>query len=377
MPASNYLEAATEALSGALEDFRWEQTSKRGDKAHLADKLFRLRSQKKWTRKVAAKAAGIPEYSLRNYELMKSVPKEEHLIALANAYGVRAESLHFYDFVDLELVAPAFFQLAETYGLEPYSNSSYSALKPTSEFMARFLRMWAVQYDCIDGDGDDDRADYERWKDNFALAFEPADFPGKYELRPDGEWKQVEPWQGRCQASKMRALREGHEPQYTQAELAEAADVSLGALHGYEQGVRVPKRAALTRIADCLGVTRGALVFTDFGSPVQAAHAMFQLAGDYGLSPHMDGQEAFLVAREKGPESFLAAWAKHRMEDDGRSFQRWKDTYRYLDEPERGWESTFETHYVKRADGSLLLTGDTYSEYLPFDEQFKHGYPRA
>ena len=91
----------------------------------------------------------------------------------------------------------------------------------------------------------------------------------------------------------------------------------------------------------------------------------------------MDGEEAFLVARGKGPESFLAAWAKHQMEDDDRSFQRWKDTYRYLDEPERGWESTFETRYVKRADGSLLLTGDTYSEYLPFDERFKHGYPRA
>ena len=248
-------------------------------------------------------------------------------------------------------------------------------MKPTSEFMARFLRKWAAQYNCIDDD--DDRADYERWKGNFALAFEPENFPGKYEMGPDGEWKQIEPWQGRCQASKMRALREEHEPPYTQAELAEAAGVSLGALHGYEQGVRVPKRAALTRIADCLGVTRGTLVFTDFGSPVQAAHAMFQLAGDYGLSPHMDGEEAFLVARGKGPESFLAAWAKHQMEDDDRSFQRWKDTYRYLDEPERGWESTFETRYVKRADGSLLLTGDTYSEYLPFDERFKHGYPRA
>lgn len=375
MSALSNLAGAAGALSGTLDDYRWEQTSKRGDKAHLAERLIGLRSQRGWTRKTAANAAGIPEYSLRNYELMKSVPKEEHLLALANAYGVRPEALHFFNFWDAEMIAPAFFQLAETYGLEPYSDDSYSALKPSSEFMERFLRKWEIQYGAIESDGD--RGDYERWKDNFHLSFDPSQFPMKYQVTSDGEWMLIEPWQNHCQATKIQALRESHVPPLTQADLAAAADVSLGAMRGYEQGVRVPKHGALARIAECLGVSRGALVFTDFGSPVQAAHALFQLAGDYALTPHKDGDEVFLVARSQGPERLISCWARRREDDDGESLQRWKDNYRYYGEEEEEWKSTFRPYYVKRPNGSLLITSAVCSDYLPFDERFKYGYPRA
>ena len=143
MTAVDCVGAISEALSSYVVDREWEQTSKRWGRQQLSQKLLRLRSTRKWTRKVAAQAAGIPESALRNYELMKSAPKEEHLDRLANAFGIRAESLHYYDFSDTDLIAQAFFQFAATYGFEPVANERYSALKPTSPFMKAFLKKWA------------------------------------------------------------------------------------------------------------------------------------------------------------------------------------------------------------------------------------------
>ena len=99
MTAVDYVGTISEALSSFAADREWEQTSKRWGRQQLSQKLFRLRSARKWTRKVAAQAAGIPESALRNYELMKSAPKEEHLEGLANAFGIRAEALHYYDLI--------------------------------------------------------------------------------------------------------------------------------------------------------------------------------------------------------------------------------------------------------------------------------------
>ncbi len=134
----------------------WAHVSKRWDGHRLSQKLLRLRSIYKWTRKVAAQVAGIPESALRNYELMKSAPKEEHLEGLANAYGIRAEALHYYDFGDVDLVAQAFFQFAATYGLEPVANERCFALRPTSSFMKSFLKKWAARCAQLENDSDRD-----------------------------------------------------------------------------------------------------------------------------------------------------------------------------------------------------------------------------
>lgn len=82
MTAVDRIGAAKETLTSFVADREWEQTSKRWGRLRLSEKLLRLRSARKWTRKVAAQAAGISESALRNYELMKSAPKEEHLEGL-------------------------------------------------------------------------------------------------------------------------------------------------------------------------------------------------------------------------------------------------------------------------------------------------------
>jgi len=205
MTAVDCVGAISEALSSYVVDREWEQTSKRWGRQQLSQKLLRLRSTRKWTRKVAAQAAGIPESALRNYELMKSAPKEEHLDRLANAFGIRAESLHYYDFSDTDLIAQAFFQFAATYGFEPVANEHYSALKPTSPFMKAFLKKWAAQYAQIESDSD--RDDYERWKDNYAADFDPSQFPLRYEYDPRESWVPITPWQNRMQSKKLPELR--------------------------------------------------------------------------------------------------------------------------------------------------------------------------
>ena len=243
MTAVDYVGTISEALSSFAADREWEQTSKRWGRQQLSQKLFCLRSARKWTRKVAAQAAGIPESALRNYELMKSAPKEEHLEGLANAFGIRAEALRYYDFSDTDLIAQAFFQFAATYGFEPVANERYSALKPTSSFMKAFLKKWAAQYAQVESDSD--RDDYERWKDNFAADFDPSQFPLRYEYDPRESWILITPWQNRMQSKKLPELRARCTPAKTQPDLARETDLSLATLRSYEQGARVPKFAAL------------------------------------------------------------------------------------------------------------------------------------
>ena len=286
----------------------WAHVSKRWDRHCLSQKLLQLRSSRKWTRKVAAQAAGIPESALRNYELMKSAPKEEHLEGLANAYGIRAEALHYYDFSDADLIAQAFFQFAATYGLEPVANERYSALRPTSTFMKSFLKKWAAQYAQLENDSD--RDDYERWKDNFVSDFEPSQFPLRYEYDPRESWTLIAPWQNRMQAKKLAELRARCSPVKTQSDLAEEAGISLATLRSYEQGARVPKYAALQKLSTALGVRRGALVFTDFGNPIQAAHALFQLSASYSLTPVQLQEGPVLLATAPTSKSFFMEWAR-------------------------------------------------------------------
>lgn len=378
MTAVDYFDAISETLSSFAADREWEQTSKRWGRHHLSMKLLQLRSTRKWTRKVAAQAAGIPESALRNYELMKSAPKEEHLEGLANAYGIRAEALHYYDFGDVDLVAQAFFQFAATYGLEPVANERYSALRPTSSFMKSFLKKWAVQYAQLESDSD--RDDYERWKDSFASDFEPSQFPLRYEYDPRESWILIAPWQNRMQAQKLPELRARCSPVKTQSDLAEEAGISLATLRSYEQGARVPKYAALQKLSTALGVRRGALVFTDFGNPIQAAHALFQLSASYSLTPVQLQEGPVLLARAPVPDSFLFEWAKRyetRIEHAD-EYDEWLDRCNYIDhEKSADYVRKFHEHTLRQPDGSLFFDGYVYSEFCPFDDRFKRGYALA
>lgn len=378
MTAVDYVGAISETLSSFAADREWEQTSKRWGRHHLSQKLLQLRSTRKWTRKVAAQAAGIPESALRNYELMKSAPKEEHLEGLANAYGIRVEALRYYDFSDADLIAQAFFQFAATYGFEPIANERYSALRPTSTFMKSFLKKWAAQYAQLENDSD--RDDYERWKDNFVSDFEPSQFPLRYEYDPRESWTLIAPWQNRMQAKKLAELRARRSPVKTQSDLAEEAGISLATLRSYEQGARVPKYAALKKLSAALGVRRGALVFTDFGSPVQAAHALFQLSASYALIPVQLEEGPVLLARAPAPDSFFFEWAKRyetRVECAD-EYDEWLDQCNYFEhEKSADYVKKFHRHTQRQLDGSLLIDGFVCSEFCPFDDRFKSGYALA
>lgn len=327
---------------------------------------------------MAAQAAGIPESALRNYELMKSAPKEEHLEGLANAFGIRAEALRYYDFSDTDLIAQAFFQFAATYGFEPVANEHYSALKPTSSFMKAFLKKWAAQYAQVESDSD--RDDYERWKDNFAADFDPSQFPLRYEYDPRESWILIMPWQNRMQSKKLPELRARCTPAKTQPDLARETDLSLATLRSYEQGARVPKFAALQKLSAALGVKRGALVFTDFGSPVQAAHALFQLSASYGLIPVQLEDGPVLLARGPVSDSFLFEWAKKyvtrvKWADE---YDEWLDRFSYFEHDKSDdYVDKFRQHTIRQPNGSLLIDGHVYSDFCPFDERFKRGYALA
>lgn len=378
MTVVDYVGTISEALSSFAADREWEQTSKRWGRQQLSQKLFRLRSARKWTRKVAAQAAGIPESALRNYELMKSAPKEEHLKGLANAFGIRAEALHYYDFSDTDLIAQAFFQFAAIYGFEPVANERYSALKPTSSFMKAFLKKWAAQYAQVESDSD--RDDYERWKDNFAADFDPSQFPLRYEYDPRESWILITPWQNRMQSKKLPELRARCTPAKTQPDLARETDLSLATLRSYEQGARVPKFAALQKLSAALGVKRGALVFTDFGSPVQAAHALFQLSASYGLIPVQLEDGPVLLARGPVSDSFLFEWAKkyETRVERADEYDEWLDRFGYFEHDKSDdYVDKFRQHTIRQPNGSLLIDGHVYSDFCPFDDRFKRGYALA
>ena len=370
------MDTVAETISEAVNGRHWEQTSKRWSKMQLANKLISLRLKLGLSRKSVAEKAGIPESALRNYELQKSLPKDNHLEALADLYEIRVESLRIYDFQDEELIAQALFQFAESYGLEPVSNDRYAALSPTTGYMRLFLKEWAQIYSEIKSDND--RDEYDNWKDTYSQSFQPSSFPKRYERDKTGSWVLIEPWQKRCQAEKLPKLRERCNPPLTQAGLATATGISLSTIQSYEQGNRVPKYPALEKLSRALSVSRGALVFTDFGSPVQASHALFQLANSFSFIPMFDGDEGILVAREKAPEHFvdtLFLMASDSSEDGRMAYSRWKDScvFYSLDEDEN-WESRFSPYAISRSGMASLVAG-THSLFCAYDERFKNGYP--
>lgn len=370
------MDTVTETISEAVNGRHWEQTSKRWSKMQLANKLVSLRLKLGLSRRGAAEKAGIPESALRNYELQKSLPKDDHLEALAALYEVRVESLRIYDFQDEELIAQALFQFAESYGLEPVSNDMYAALSPTTGYMRIFLTEWAHVYSEIKGD--DDRGEYENWKDTYFQPFQASNFPRRYEQVKNGSWILIEPWQKRCLAKKLPELRERCNPPLTQASLASETGISLSTIQSYEQGNRVPKYSALEKLSRALSVSRGALVFTDFGSPVQASHALFQLANSFSFVPMLDGDEGILVAREKASEHFIDRWCSMAsdLSESGRiEYSRWKDRCVFYSlEEDEGWKSRFSPYAIRRSGKASLVAG-SQSPFCAYDERFNGGYP--
>lgn len=380
MPVSLYDAART-----LVNEYRRSQSGKLWQSYLLAAKLRDLRNREHLTQAELAERAGISESALRNYELQKSTPKQAHLEALARALGIRPEALRLYD-ID-QFPANALFQLGETFGLMPERSGSmgdrdkrFAVLKPKSEYFKTTLCDWAEQYQNLK-DGEIARDDYERWKDGYDRAYDPAEFPLRYGQTPEG-YKAIEPWQNTQLASTLQRLRK--DKGLTQGQLGEMTGCSMTTIRAYEQKKRLPKSTQLKELALALSVTEGALVFFDYGSPIQAAHALFQIANQYGLVPELVDGAPVLRTIQPGLERYIDQWAwalsgkYESAEVNGESpssYQQWKDRYDPKDSFGTQWESRYRYYF----GAANRFNGAMDSENDPFVEQYAEqgGFLRA
>lgn len=366
------------------DDYAHALATKRWQSSLLSAKLRDLRARSGVTQAQAASMAGISETAVRNYELMRSTPKEGHLEALARAFDIRPEALRLYD-IDY-IPAHALFQLGEVYGLRPVSDRpEFSCLVPTNAFMRDMLGVWSEKYDEY-RDGDASASDYEWWKDRFFADFDMADFPLRY-VRDGDSFCAIEPWQNSQFSSALRRLRD--ERNMTQDDLARATGISKSTVRSYEQKKRLPKTSQLETIADVLGVVKGALVFFDFGSPVQASHALFQIANTYALVPDVVDGAPLLRTVRPGLEQIIDQWADELdAVADGTAeldYQKWKDIYDSEADIDHG---DFKHAYLGRSRYSMRavkIEGEdgsnvemvACSDYDPYDARFEGGFLRA
>lgn len=368
-------------------DFSHSLAKKRWQSRLISAKLRDLRFRMHLTQAEVAKRAGISESAVQNYELMRSTPKEAHLEALAKAFNIRPEALRIYD-IDF-MPANALIQLGDVYGLKPHSSDKrFAYLSASNDFMNSFLRKWSTQY-LNYKNGDIEAFHYEQWKDQFAQDYDPANFPLRYE-RVGYDWVAIEPWINIQFASTLRRLRE--KKGYTQDGLANVTGITKSAIRSYEQKKRLPKTPQIKVLSLALDVTEGALTFFDFGSPVQAAHALFQIANTFGLIPDkLENGDPVLRTVTAGLEQIIDQWADELSEvEKGAAafdYQEWKDAY----DPEGDMDhGDFKRAYVGRTryetviidkgaadDGGRLIETARRSEYDPYDYRYKGGFLRA
>lgn len=368
-------------------DFSHSLAKKRWQSRLISAKLRDLRFRMHLTQAEVAKRAGISESAVQNYELMRSTPKEAHLEALAKAFNIRPEALRIYD-IDF-MPANVLIQLGDVYGLKPHSSDKrFAYLSASNDFMNSFLRKWSTQY-LNYKNGDIEAFHYEQWKDQFAQDYDPANFPLRYE-RVGYDWVAIEPWINIQFASTLRRLRE--KKGYTQDGLANVTGITKSAIRSYEQKKRLPKTSQIKVFSLALDVTEGALTFFDFGSPVQAAHALFQIANTFGLIPDkLENGDPVLRTVTAGLEQIIDQWADELSEvEKGAAafdYQEWKDAY----DPEGDMDhGDFKRAYVGRTryetviidkgaadDGGRLIETARCSEYDPYDYRYKGGFLRA
>lgn len=293
----------------------------------LAMKIKELRSRKHLTQKQLADSAGISDAAIRNYETGASAPRASRLEALANALGVRPEALRLYDFGDGGSVTfNALFQLADGYGLMPFASDNETGFTAKNDFMWSFLYEWSGRYAEL-RNGAMALEDYREWQDRYAETFVPSDFPKRYELLGN----LIEPYQRVRFSQALKSLRNEHH--ISQDELATLIGTGLGTIRSYEQMKRLPKSEQINKLAEIFGITEGALIFYDFGSPNQAAHALFQLADEYGLYPRYGEHDYHLVSGLETPiflSTFIKQWSEAYVRwagNDERAYKSWQWHY--------------------------------------------------
>lgn len=253
----------------------------------LAEKLRRLRSLRGFTQREVAQAAGIDESTVRNYELARRMPKPEHIRGLAAALEVMPEALiPFDDAADHNELFRMTVELADAYGFEFGYNDDFAYIAPTRDFFIQGIGRWTKAYAAMCKNEEAFRDDYELWKDEFHDHFNKRDYPAVYPdydpMKPDSGQR----WISERFAAALKDMRRIRN--LNQEELAEKAGLSLFTLRSYEQGKRMPRAKQMEALCEALGVTSTALARHYFGSPNQAMHYLFAIAGAANLTPEND-----------------------------------------------------------------------------------------
>lgn len=359
-----------------VNDYTRSQSGKLWQSYLLSAKLRDLRARQGLTQAEVSARSGLSESTVRNYELQKATPKQPHLEALAKAFGIRPEALRLYD-IGL-IPANALFQLGDTYGLAPRSDDKFAVLEPTNSYMSTFLDAWAEQYAALKDDSLS-RNDYEQWKDEFVSEYDPSEFPIRYKATEDG-FELIEPWQKTQLSQTLQRLREANG--LTQEKLGALIGTTKATIRSYEQKKRLPQSTQLDALALALKVSRGALVFFDFGTPVQASHALFQIANQHGLIPEIVKGKAVLRTIQPGLERYIDQWAyalggRYEGTDpyDASTYQQWKDRYN----PESPSGASWESRYNPCPSPSGLMYGAIDSPSDPYDKRYAEqgGFLRA
>lgn len=365
VPAPDLPVSLEEHLPDKLSNKRWHSYL-------MAKKIRGLRQMRGMTQQQLADRIGVNEAAVRNYESQKASPKKQHIEKMAEALEVRPEALKLYDMgTGDSITASALFQLAEIYGFEPKAHTDYVYLKPLNEFMSRALEEWSEQYEQLKAE-ELPEEEYQLWKDCYYTEFDPRSFPKRYENIPEGTQELVDNWEACCLAAKLKRLRASRD--MTQSDFASLLDIKLGVYRSYEQGWRLPKVSIIESMAARLGITLGCLTFFDFGSPIQAIHALFQLASEYGLRPDVVNGQPILRTQTAGLEQIIDQW-QAALSDSGDSTERfssWQDHYD-PDAPENRLPYKAQTRYTEPAGNSENPIG-CFSKRDPYDPRYRHGY---
>ena len=218
-------------------------------------------------------------------------------------------------------------------GIRVYEYANSETTKACRIQLIEGIGRWAKAYEAMCEHEDSFREDYELWKDEFHGHFKKSDYPDIYPdydpMKPDAEkdWVTI-----RFAAALKDARRLGG---MTQEELAEKAGISMFTLRSYEQGKRLPRKKQMEAICDALGITECALSRHYFGSPNQAMHHLFSLAGAANLMPENDAEAGPRLRTQGNMVEFVFVSMADKVEELGEDpsatkqdeFVNWLNTF--------------------------------------------------
>lgn len=327
--------------------------SGRADRRAFVSRLKDLRALNgMMTQEELAEESGVDVGLIQNYEQEKSLAREDAVAKMAMALGISPAgflAIRIRDLFDsdganqVNVVAQVLFQIASAYDLEPYYDGKEIGVKGNGSYIEYSMTEWA---DVIEDDLEKFRDLYEDGISEEERAKREVDSKyasetrKRFELGYDGPFDEMDyPVQPPRLGETMRRLRAASG--LTQADLAEAAGVSVFTVRAYEQGKRTPNDEQRIAMAKALGVP--AEVLLDFGitNPNEAFHYLMEIAHVFYLTPKRVGERIVLVndvdlradglpARpnlEKLFGEWYFAWVEFRESGDVNTYQNWQDHY--------------------------------------------------